>query len=131
MGLRPSAAPISRTLHPSSTFRTKITRERLGRPSSASITSRRRSAITSGEVVLEGTANVRDLEVQYDVQLPRDQGFETLAGFVLAQLGKIPQGGESFEYEGRRYTVLQMEGHRIIKVKIEKIGSPAELPKLP
>ena len=77
--------------------------------------------------MLEGTANVRDLEVQYDVQLPRDQGFETLAGFVLAQLGKIPQGGESFEYEGRRYTVLQMEGRRITKVKIEKIGNAVEL----
>jgi CBS domain containing-hemolysin-like protein len=73
----------------------------------------------AGAVVLDGSANIRDLEVQYEISLPRDQGFETLAGFVLSQLGKIPKGGESFEYQHRRYTVLQMEGHRIARVKIE------------
>jgi putative hemolysin len=75
--------------------------------------------LTSGSVVLDGNSNIRDLEVQYEIELPRDQGFETLAGFVMAQLGKIPKGGESLEYQGRRYTVLQMEGHRIARVRID------------
>lgn len=83
--------------------------------------------LTSGAaVVLDGTSNVRDLEVQYEIELPRDQGFETLAGFVMAQLGRIPQGGESFEYQGRRYTVMQMEGHRIARVKIESVASSTQ-----
>jgi putative hemolysin len=83
--------------------------------------------LTSGTpVVLEGSANIRDLEVQYEIELPRDQGFETLAGFVMAQLGKIPKGGESFEYQARRYTVLQMEGHRIARVKIESVVASAQ-----
>ncbi|MGA8222290.1 MAG: transporter associated domain-containing protein, partial [Candidatus Acidiferrales bacterium] len=50
-------------------------------------------------------------------------GFETLAGFVLARLQQIPHLGESFEYEGHRYTVEEMEGHRIAKVKIERLES--------
>jgi len=75
--------------------------------------------LTSGSIVLDGSFNIRDLEVQYEIVLPREQGFETLAGFVMAQLGRIPRGGESFVYDGRRYTVLQMEGHRIARVKIE------------
>jgi CBS domain containing-hemolysin-like protein len=83
--------------------------------------------LTAGAVVLDGAANVRDLEVQYEIVLPRDEGFETLAGFVMAQLGKIPKGGESFEYEGRRYTVLQMEGRRIARVKIENIAQATPL----
>ncbi|HWG49985.1 MAG TPA: hemolysin family protein [Candidatus Acidoferrales bacterium] len=83
-------------------------------------------SLASGAVVLDGTANIRDLEVQYDIELPRDEGFETLAGFVMAQLGKIPKGGESFEYQGRRYTVLNMEGHRIARVKIESVHQPME-----
>jgi CBS domain containing-hemolysin-like protein len=83
-------------------------------------------SLASGAVVLDGTANIRDLEVQYDIELPRDEGFETLAGFVMAQLGKIPKGGESFEYQGRRYTVLHMEGHRIARVKIESVQQPME-----
>lgn len=79
--------------------------------------------LTAGEaVVLDGSASIRDLEVQYEIELPRDQGFETLAGFVMAELGKIPKGGESFTYQSRRYTVLQMEGHRIARVKIESLA---------
>ncbi|HEV3040421.1 MAG TPA: hemolysin family protein [Candidatus Angelobacter sp.] len=83
--------------------------------------------LTTGAVVLDGAANIRDLEVQYEISLPRDQGFETLAGFVMARLGKIPRGGESFEFQGRRYTVLHMEGRRIARVKIENIAQSPPL----
>lgn len=72
-------------------------------------------------LVLEGGVNIRDLETQHDILLPRDAGFETLAGFVLARLQRIPYLGESFVYEGHRYTVEDMEGHRIAKVKIERV----------
>lgn len=81
--------------------------------------------LTSGAVVLDGSANLRDLEVQYEIALPREQGFETLAGFVMTQLGSIPRGGESFEFDRRRYTVLQMEGLRIARVKVETLAKPA------
>jgi putative hemolysin len=83
--------------------------------------------LTAGAVVLDGAANIRDLEVQYEILLPRDEGFETLAGFVMARLGKIPKGGESFEYEGRRFTVLEMEGRRIARVKIENLAQATAL----
>jgi putative hemolysin len=72
-------------------------------------------------MVLEGSVNIRDLETQHGLLLPRDAGFETLAGFMLARLQQIPRIGESFEYEGHRYTVEEMEAHRIAKVKIEKV----------
>src|SRR5437879_9619176 len=72
-------------------------------------------------LVLEGAVNIRDLEAEHSIALPRDAGFETLAGFIMARLQRIPNLGESFEYEGHRYTVEEMEGHRIAKVKIDKI----------
>jgi CBS domain containing-hemolysin-like protein len=74
-------------------------------------------------LLLEGSVNIRDLEAEFGLQLPRDTGFETLAGFILARLQRIPSLHESFEYEGHRYTVEEMEGHRIAKVKIEKTES--------
>jgi magnesium and cobalt exporter, CNNM family len=70
-------------------------------------------------IILDASIGIRDLEAQYDITVPRDEGFETLAGFVLARLQKIPRVGEGFEFEGHRYSVLEMEGHRIAKVKIE------------
>jgi len=76
-------------------------------------------------VLLEGSASLRDLESQYQLLLPRDSGFETLAGFILARLQKIPRQGESFDYEAHRYTVLELDGHRIAKVKIEKLEPQA------
>jgi putative hemolysin len=74
-------------------------------------------------LVLEGSVNIRDLESQYQLVLPNDAGFETLAGFVLSRQQKIPKVGDSFEFEGRRYTVEEMDGHRIAKVKIEALQS--------
>jgi CBS domain containing-hemolysin-like protein len=71
-------------------------------------------------LVLEGSVNIRDLDAEYALLLPRDAGFETLAGFILARLQKIPALRDSFEYEGRRYTVEELEGHRIARVRIEK-----------
>jgi putative hemolysin len=80
-------------------------------------------ALVEGEVavVLEGSVSIRDLESQYQLSLPRDSGFETLAGFILARLQRIPRQGESFEYDGHRYTAKEIEGHRIAKVTIEKL----------
>src|SRR5580765_5946611 len=61
-------------------------------------------ALVEGEiaVVLEGSVSIRDLESQYQLSLPRDSGFETLAGFILARLQRIPHQDEAFEYEGHR-----------------------------
>ncbi len=69
-------------------------------------------------LVLDGAINIRDLETQYELQLPQDEGYETLAGFVLSRLQKMPVGGEAFDYEGRRFVVEKMDGHRIAMVKI-------------
>jgi putative hemolysin len=76
-------------------------------------------------LLLEGSFGIRDLESQYQLSLPRDSGFETLAGFVLARLQKIPRVGDAFDYEGHRFTVEEMEGHRIAKVQIEKLQTTA------
>jgi len=80
-------------------------------------------------LALEGAVGIRDLESQYGLTLPRDGGFETLAGFVLARLQKIPNVGEGFDYEGHRFSVEEMEGHRIARIKIEKRQPPAAVSK--
>lgn len=76
-------------------------------------------------MVLDGTISLRDLESQYELELPRDSGFETLAGFMLSRLQKIPVIGDSFTYEGRQFTVEEMDGRRISRVKIETLQPAA------
>jgi magnesium and cobalt exporter, CNNM family len=81
-------------------------------------------------MVVDASLSVRELADDYEVVLPRGAGYETLAGFILARLGYIPKGGETFVFEGRRYTVTEMEGRRVAKVKVEKLAgrSAAVLP---
>lgn len=71
--------------------------------------------------VLDGSENIHELEIEQGLRLPRDEGFETLAGFVMARLQRIPQRGDSFEYQGHRFTVEQMDGHRVAEVKVEPV----------
>ena len=77
-------------------------------------------------VVLDGGVNLRDLETQMHWKLPREGGVETLAGFLLTQLGRIPAGGEVVDFEGRRMTITEMSGHRIAKVRVEKTPLPTQ-----
>jgi len=72
-------------------------------------------------LVLEGSVSIRDLETQYQLRLPRDEGFETLGGFVMTTLQRIPANGDTFEFEGRRYTVERMDGRRVEAVRIEQL----------
>lgn len=71
-------------------------------------------------VDVDGNTNIRDLAAQYGIDLPGDAGFETLAGFLLFQLGYIPKPGESLTHGSRKFTVTEMERNRIAKVRIEK-----------
>ena len=80
--------------------------------------------LDTGALVLEGGANVRDLESHLRIRLPRDEGFETLGGFIMWRLGRLPQTGDSVEFEARRYTVLQMYDRRVLQVKVEALSTP-------
>ena len=82
----------------------------------------------TGVLLLDGGVNLRDLETQMQWNLPREGGVETLAGFVLMRLGHIPRAGESVDYEERRYTVIEMDGRRISKVRIEPLKQEEPAP---
>jgi CBS domain containing-hemolysin-like protein len=75
------------------------------------------------DIEVEGTIRVRELESEFGIELPGDAGFETLAGFLLSQLGTIPRKGDRVEHDGRRYTVLEMDRNRIARVRIEKLAT--------
>jgi CBS domain containing-hemolysin-like protein len=83
----------------------------------------------SGALLMDGGVNLRDLETQMKWDLPREGGVETLAGFVLMRLGHIPKDGESVVFEGRRLTVVEMEGRRIAKIRVEPVTGQAGLAK--
>lgn len=86
---------------------------------------RRLPPTVSGPLELEGSTLIRDLELRYGLTLPSEAGFETLAGFLLYRLGRIPQPGEVVVHGERRFTVLQMERNRIALVRVERVQTAA------
>jgi CBS domain containing-hemolysin-like protein len=80
-----------------------------------------------GVMVLDGSTTLRDLGTQLGWIFPREAGVETLAGFLLTQLGHLPVAGESVVHASRRYIVEQMAGRRIARVRVETI-SPSPTP---
>jgi CBS domain containing-hemolysin-like protein len=73
-----------------------------------------------GGLLLDGSASLRDLTTQLRWKFPRENGVETLAGFLLAKLGHLPDEGETVDFGGRRFAVVQMEGRRIAQVRVEE-----------
>ena len=81
--------------------------------------------LPDGEMIFDGAIKVRDLETQYNIALPEDPSYETVGGFILNRLGFIPRGGESFEAEGYRFTVMEMDRRRVARVKIKPLPAAA------
>lgn len=76
--------------------------------------------LADGAIIFDAALNVRDLDTQYNITLPEDPAYATVGGFVLDQLGFIPRGGESFEYGNHRFTVVEMDGKRVARVKVQR-----------
>jgi CBS domain containing-hemolysin-like protein len=82
--------------------------------------------LADGAMVFDASLQVRDLASQYNIELPDDPAYETVGGFVLNQLGFIPKGGESFEANGYRFTVLEMDRRRVSRVKVQRLDRAGE-----
>jgi putative hemolysin len=77
-------------------------------------------------MIFDASLGLRDLESQYNIVLPEDRSYATVGGFVLARLGFIPRGGEGFDFNGYRFTVVEMDRRRVARVKIQRLKTPAE-----
>ena len=73
----------------------------------------------AGEWLLDGTLHGDEVFDACGFTMP-DGDYETLAGFVLAQLGHIPEPGEAFDHDGWRVQVVELEGHRIATVRLRR-----------
>jgi putative hemolysin len=61
--------------------------------------------------------SIHDLNELLDLGLPDDH-WETVAGFIFGTLEHVPEAGESVVQEGWRFTVTEIEGRRIRRVKV-------------
>ncbi|HCS53212.1 MAG TPA: HlyC/CorC family transporter, partial [Planctomycetaceae bacterium] len=76
--------------------------------------------INPGTVDVDARVHIDDLNEQFSFALPEDDDYETVGGFVFTQLGKIPLQGETLTWQNIRFTILEADKRRLIKLRIEK-----------
>ena len=91
------------------------------------------SKINETTFTIDGVTDLEEVEEQLGIEFPKDD-FDTLGGFIISQLGFLPQDGDmnAVEFENIRFTVLNVEDRRIGKVKVEILPKPeteAEAPE--
>ncbi|MDI6784624.1 MAG: hemolysin family protein, partial [bacterium] len=74
--------------------------------------------LKDGSLSVDASMSLHDLREDYKIRLPENMPYDTLAGFMLDELAKIPLGGETVTYENQLFTVTKVEGHRLVRVKI-------------
>ncbi|MCD6327559.1 HlyC/CorC family transporter [bacterium] len=76
-------------------------------------------------LIADGKADL-DLLREYVSIYVDNHDFDTLGGFILDQLGSVPSGEENFEFNGLRFTVIEADERRVLKVKIERLQGQSE-----
>lgn len=79
--------------------------------------------VSPSEWVVNGTLPVEDA-IEMGFPLEESDEYDTIAGWMLDELGHIPHVGESVVKVGHRYTVLGMRRRRVARIKIEALPEP-------
>jgi putative hemolysin len=76
-----------------------------------------------GSWLISGSMPADEMADRLSIVLPADRGYHTAAGFVLTQFGHLPEVGESFDSQGWRFEVVDLDGRRIDKILAGRIAA--------
>lgn len=79
--------------------------------------------LAQGLAEVAASLHVSEVNEALDLQIPEEEDYETLGGFVLAQFGRFPKKDESFIYDDVEFTVVEASDRRVITVRIRRMAS--------
>ena len=80
-----------------------------------------------GSLLVEGRIDIDDLAEKLGLELDeQEEGYDTLGGFLLTRLGRLPHPGETVEYGGFSFMITKLTRRRIWKVRINRLGQPGD-----
>ncbi len=79
--------------------------------------------IREGVYIIEASINLRDLKEDHDIEIPESTEYDTLGGFMITTLQKIPKQGDTTLLDNMKLTILEMIGNRVSKIKVEFMGN--------
>jgi putative hemolysin len=75
-----------------------------------------------GSYLVAGWMQVDEFSHELGIPIPRDADFQTVAGFILAELNHLPNVGECFDKGHWRFEVVDLDGRRIDKILVSRIA---------
>jgi CBS domain containing-hemolysin-like protein len=76
--------------------------------------------------IADGRVSITDLERFTGIELPDDDAYETLGGFIISVFGKIPRKNAECIFQGSKFRVIEVEEKRVVKVEIMKADVEAK-----
>jgi magnesium and cobalt exporter, CNNM family len=81
--------------------------------------------LPNGKMRIDGTFPIDDFNEQFDRQIPMED-YHTVGGFVFGLIGHAPGPGDEADWDGTRFTVLEVEGSRIERLEVELLPEAGE-----
>ena len=82
--------------------------------------------IDKNTIEADARTYVDDLNDEFELNLPEDEDYDTIGGFVFSHLGYIPKTGETFDYDNLKFTIASAEARRIKRIKIVRTEKSQE-----
>jgi len=82
--------------------------------------------LPDGSMIIDATISIRDLKEDYGIEIEESEEYDTLGGFILTSLQRIPHVGDIVNMDGKIFKVIEMVGQRISKIKYEAIDVKKE-----
>ena len=79
----------------------------------------------NGSVLVDGTVTIRDLNRQFEWNLPDDEA-ATVAGLVLYEARRIPEVGQAFAFHGFRFEIMRRQRNQITSIKVMPLADEHE-----
>ena len=76
-----------------------------------------------GSSIVDGSINIYDIEENFEIEFPDDRDYDTLAGFILDDIGDIPKEGEKVILNNYQFKVLKVISNRIDKIEVQSLNN--------
>jgi putative hemolysin len=82
--------------------------------------------LRNGTTLIDASLAIRDLNEDYGFDIPESNEYDTIGGFVISSLQRLPSVGDKCETETMNFTIVGMKGRRILKLKAEPVSARQE-----
>jgi len=79
--------------------------------------------VTPNEAIVDARLPIEELGEMFDIEIEKDLDFDSIGGFIVNELGRMPNVGDQVGIDGIRLKVLSITGRRVKKVRVTKVGS--------